>query len=640
MNIEHNSRLALYRTPFGAVTPGTKITLRLALQDTGAVDRVRVILDAGGTETAYPMAYVFTAGDLHFYAAEFSAPEKPGLCRYYFAADAAGKTVYYGNNAQCLGGLGEMTDAVPACRYQITVYDSSYQTPAWFRETAVYQIFPDRFCIGGEMRDGGRTDVIRRNWGEQPFYQASQFGGTYLCNDFFGGNLQGIREKLPYLADLGVGALYLNPIFKAYSNHRYDTGDYLEIDPILGTNADFSALCEEAEQYGIRIILDGVFNHTGSDSRYFNKDGHYPELGAYQSRESKYSDWYCFTDWPEKYEAWWGTKTLPQVNEGSKSLQEFILTAPDSVVKTWLKQGASGWRLDVVDELPGFFVKKLRQAVKSENPDAVIIGEVWEDASTKCSYGEQREYFLGEELDSVMNYPLRSAIIDFACGKIDGKTFALRTESLQENYPPPAFYALLNILSTHDVERILTAVSLPPQLDRAEQASYRIPAEQWDMAAERAKSAAMLQILWPGVPCIYYGDEAGMQGFADPFCRETFPWETIREDFHAWYKDLLALRKASPAFTAGSMETVYDFAGGYGFRRAAEGEEFFVLVNFGKEMQCFRLDAARFGAQHLENALWQAEQYTADNGIFYIDMPAGWAKVLRVNPEKTQKKCE
>ena len=576
------------------------------------------------------MAYVFTVAGLHFYEAEIQTSDRVGLLWYYFAVDIPGTTVYYGNNTKMLGGLGMAAEEVPENCYQITVYDGNYQTPAWFRDSVVYQIFPDRFYMAEQALSGGRTDIIRRAWGDTPFYKAEQFGGTYLANDFFGGNLRGIQEKLPYLAELGISALYLNPIFKAYSNHKYDTGDYREVDPAFGTVEDFKALCAEADKYGIRVILDGVFNHTGSDSRYFNKEGHYADVGAYQSKESPYYTWFKFVHWPEEYEAWWGTETLPQVNEESESFQRFILTDEDAVVKKWLRDGASGWRLDVVDELPGFFVKKLREEVKKEKPDAVIIGEVWEDASNKCSYGKQREYFLGKELDSVMNYPLRGALIDFACGRIGGDGFSRRVMSLQENYPPPAFYALLNILSSHDVERILTAVSNPPAMDKDAQAAYQIPPEQFYAAADRAKSAALLQILWPGVPCIYYGDEVGMQGFADPFCRGTFPWENINSDFLDWYKQLIALRKSSPAFTAGSFESIYSFGAGYGFIRIAGKEKYIVLVNFGANMQCFRIDAARFGVQTMQNVLWDTELYTTDNGIFYIDMPPGWAKVFQV----------
>lgn len=629
MEITHNSQEAIYRTPFGAVPAGRKVTLRLALEGAGAVDRIWVCLRTEETEYNVGMAYVFTVGSMHFYEAEIKTPAAPGLLWYYFGAVISEKTVYYGNNPEGLGGLGQKMDTVPRNFYQITVYAPDYTTPAWFRESVVYQIFPDRFYSAGEALDGGRRDFIRRAWGETPYYQAEQFGGEYLANDFFGGNLRGIREKLPYLAELGITCLYLNPIFKAFSNHKYDTGDYLEVDPMFGTEADFQALCAAGERLGIRVILDGVFNHTGSDSRYFNQAGNYEDVGAYQSQESPYYTWYDFIRWPEEYAAWWGMKSLPQVNETSESFQRFILTGPDAVVKKWLRAGASGWRLDVVDELPDFFVKLLRREVKREKPEAVIIGEVWEDASNKCSYGKRREYFLGAELDSVMNYPLRQAIIDFACGRIDGLGFSHRVTSLQENYPPPAFYALLNILSSHDVERILTAVSDPPALRRAEQADYRIPPEQLPQAADRAKSAVMLQMLWPGVPCVYYGDEAGMQGFADPFCRGTFPWEAIDEDFYQWHKQLIALRKSSPAFTAGSFEQVYVYGRGYGFIRIAGPEKYIVLVNFSGDQQCFRIDAARFGIRGMENALWAQEQYGADNGIFYVDMPPGWAKVFR-----------
>ena len=207
-----------------------------------------------------------------------------------------------------------------------------------------------------------------------PYYKAEQFGGEYLSNDFFGGNLDGVRKKLPYLKELGITAIYLNPIFTAYSNHKYDTGDYESIDPMFGDNGLFECLCKEAEERGIRVILDGVFNHTGSDSKYFNKDGTYPTVGAYQSEDSPYFGWYKFTKHPDEYECWWGIKTLPAVNENEPSFVDYSLTAPDAIIKKWLHLGASGWRLDVADELPSEFIKTMRREVKSAKEDAVIIG--------------------------------------------------------------------------------------------------------------------------------------------------------------------------------------------------------------------------------------------------------------------------
>ena len=440
--MEHNSRSSFYRTPFGAVTAGTELTMRLAMANVGIPYSVNLVIVRGDEKEFHSMSYTMNVDVYCIYEVKVKMPDTAGLVWYYFDVHTEDGHIYYGNNDGNFGGTGRIYHEEPSHSYQITVYNDYYKTPEWFKKGVAYQIFPDRFCNGNEDTSfcAERGGIIKRKWGSTPYYTAEQFGGKYLCNDFYGGNLKGIKKKLPYLKDLGISVIYINPIFRAYSNHRYDTGDYKEIDPILGTEKDFTELCAEAEKMGIRIILDGVFNHTGSNSRYFNKDGEYDSVGAFQSQDSPYYSWFNFMQYPDVYESWWGMQTLPQVNEKSESYQKYILTDKDSVVKHWLKKGASGWRLDVVDELPGFFVKMLRKAVKEQNPDAVIIGEVWEDASNKCSYGERREYFLGDELDSVMNYPLKNALLDAARGYINAEQFDERIMYIKENYPRPAFY--------------------------------------------------------------------------------------------------------------------------------------------------------------------------------------------------------
>lgn len=620
MKIEHNSRELLYRKPFGAVTCGTTVTLRLALTDFGIPSHIRAVYDFGDTSEFVNMAYVFEISGTYVYEASIKMPREPGLMFYYFDIGTHGGRFFYGNNAQMLGGTGVVYEEEPQSKFQITVYDKSYETPEWWRSGVCYQIFPDRFARGengGFL--SGRTDIIKREWGDEPFYKAEQFGGKYLANDFFGGTLAGIEEKLPYLKELGISCIYLNPIFKAYSNHRYDTGDYKEIDPALGTCADFERLAKSAQKLGIRIILDGVFNHTGSDSRYFNKYGNYDSLGAYQSQESPYYGWYRFSKFPDEYESWWGIDTLPQVEEHSEDFQNYILKDKDAVVKKWLKSGASGWRLDVVDELPDFFVKILRREVKAQNPDAVIIGEVWEDASNKIAYDERRQYFMGAELDSVMNYPLRSALIDFVCGNIGAPELDSRLMSLKENYPRPAFYAAMNFLSSHDVERILTVMGGEKKTVKDEQSGARISCENKQTAIDRLKCIITMQLLLPGVPTIFYGDEAGVEGYADPFCRACFPWGHEDREILEYCKKNIALRNGHDEFKNGEFETVYKVNNGYGFVRYTKHGSFVVLVNTGHE-EVFRLDAARFGIFRL-CGVFHNESYSSDDGIYYIKMP-------------------
>ncbi|MBE7016383.1 MAG: glycoside hydrolase family 13 protein, partial [Ruminococcaceae bacterium] len=418
---------------------------------------------------------------------------------------------------------------------------------------------------------------------------------------------------------------YLNPIFKAYSNHKYDTGDYMEIDPMFGTQADFERLAKMAEEKGIRLVLDGVFNHTGSDSKYFNKKGTYDSVGAYQSEKSPYSSWYRFSHFPDEYESWWGIDTLPQVEENSKEYQEFILTQKDSVVKHWLKKGASGWRLDVVDELPDFFVKILRKEVKKTKKDAVIIGEVWEDASNKVAYGESRQYFMGEELDSVMNYPLKNAMLDFACGTASAEEFNARIMSLKENYPKECFYSLFNFLSSHDTVRVLTALGDKRAEDRDAMSRERLNFEEKKLAKQKLKCLVTMQMLMPGVPVVYYGDEAGMEGYADPFCRRCYPWGAEDRELVDFYRNTIALRKSSKAFSSGEFEPVYTFSNGYGFVRYNDEEGYIVLVNMGDE-QTFRVDVSRFSMEKIVSKT--GEKYQSCDGIYYIPMGRYEAKVF------------
>ena len=309
---------------------------------------------------------------------------------------------------------------------------------------------------------------------------------------------------------MGVSIVYLNPIFEADSNHRYNTASYLKIDPILGTNAAFKKLCRAADELGMKIVLDGVFSHTGDDSVYFDRRGVYDGDGAYQSEDSPYHSWYDFHKFPDEYRCWWGFKSLPEVNEGDPAWQDFVISGDKSVIKTWLRAGTNGYRLDVADELPDETLELLRDNVKNCDSDAIIIGEVWEDATTKVSYGQHRRYALGTALDSVMNYPLRGALIDFALGKMDA--FALRNFLLGQklNYPAPMYRCLMNLLSTHDTARVRTVLGSGGcdggGMGREQQAGFTLSPEQNARGRALQKLCAVLQFTLPGMPCVYYGD--------------------------------------------------------------------------------------------------------------------------------------
>jgi glycosidase len=462
-------------------------------------------------------------------------------------------------------GDGTVIDETPV--YQQTVYKKCFMTPSWLRGAVMYQIFPDRYRRSGKtaLPVQRKQWVFREAWGEDPFVGPDE-NGIVQNNDFFGGDLPGIEESLPYLAGLGVSVIYLNPIFQAYSNHRYDTADYEKIDPLLGTEEDFRRLCISARTLGIRIILDGVFNHTGSHSRYFNKDGAFDSLGAYQSKESPFFDWYSFTSWPEAYTCWWGIDTLPNLREENPEVLDYMIRSEDSVAARWLRAGASGFRLDVADELPDGFLDALRTRVKEIDPEACIIGEVWEDASNKIAYGARRRYLTGDQLDTVMNYPLKEGILSFLSGAENGLQLAGRIKNLREHYPQPALMTLMNILGTHDTPRLRTAL-----------AGGGADAE----CKGKLYSALMIWAFMPGAACIYYGDEIGMEGGTDPLNRRCFQPERADREIEAYYKKLLAFRREIKSL--GDME-LSEVRGGddwIEFIRNGAGESLRVLVHRG-----------------------------------------------------------
>ena len=462
--------------------------------------------------------------------------------------------------------------------FLLTVSSTDYKTPEWFKGGVMYQIFPDRFCKVGTMPDiKGRIE--RKDWGGLPSYKPNEYGKV-LNNDFFGGNFKGIESKLPYLHDLGVTTIYLNPIFEAASNHRYDTSDYMKIDPILGTEDDFSSLVQAAKKQGMRIILDGVFNHTGDDSVYFNKYGHYPSVGAYQSVDSPYYSWYSFQQFPDKYESWWGIDILPEVNEQSEEYQRFIFDE-GGVLKKWLTFGIGGYRLDVADELPDFFLKKLRKSVKESNADAIIIGEVWEDASNKIAYSKRREYLQGYELDSVMNYPLRDAMIGYVqSGSATKLLHTIRT--FIDHYPKETVDCLMNVLGTHDSARILTVLGGIYCHSKDEMASKNayLSEKSKQKAIKKLKMAAVLQYTLPGVPCLYYGDENGMEGHIDPFCRQCFDWENLNNDLISFYQNLGKIRgEHKEIFKDGEFEALHVEDGLMFYKRNKENFAVYVYTN-------------------------------------------------------------
>ncbi len=489
-------------------------------------------------------------------------------------------------------GVGTGVQGIKTCtpeRFQLTVYPADYNVPEWLSGGIIYQIFPDRFCKSERQPLIPNGKILHDNWLDTPTFLPNE-QGQVMNNDFFGGDLKGIISKLDYLSQLGVTAIYLNPIFEAFSNHRYDTGDYMKIDSLLGDENDFIDLINQAREKGISIILDGVFNHTGDDSVYFNRYGNYDSLGAYQSKKSPYYSWYNFIDYPNVYDSWWGIKTLPAINECNDAFIDYI-TGENGVLEHYTKLGVSGWRLDVVDELPDEFVKKIRSAIKKNNPDGIVIGEVWEDASNKIAYGIRREYFLGQELDSVMNYPLKNAILNYVRYG-DEKILAQTVNEQIDHYPEKVIHSLMNLLSTHDTVRLITAVAGEDVQgkSKSEMAVTYIPDEKLDSAYFKLKVASLLQYTLYGVPSVYYGDEIGMQGYVDPLNRKCFPWGMENFDLISWYKKLGELRHSYSAFKNGEIKIVFSNNGTFVFKRSVADCEILISVNLGKKKYCLSFD--------------------------------------------------
>lgn len=530
--IYHDSQNLYYREPFGAVILGTKVNLCLELKDDGEVF-VELIRFDGRRETI-PMTCSSYSKDSksNKFIATIETNNNLGLTEYYFRIVKGDSTLFYGNNDERLGGVGRTyyNDPKP---YQITVH-KEYNIPNWYKEGIIYQIFVDRFFNGNDdekVNNPKVNSVIYGNWYDSPTY-IRDLDGKIARWDFYGGNLKGIKKKLLYIKSLGVNIIYMNPIFEAVSCHKYDTGDYEKVDEMFGTNDDFKELCEEAMKSGIRIILDGVFSHTGSDSKYFNRYGHYDSLGAYESKSSPYYNWYKFYQYPDKYECWWGFDNQPNVEELNEDYTNYIIKNRDSIVGKWMELGASGWRLDVADELPDEFIKMIKARMKEIKNDSVLIGEVWEDASNKISYSKRRQYFYGDELDSVTNYPLRDIIISFVKTEIDSTFFIRKFMSLYENYPKESFFACMNLIGNHDTERILTKLN-----------------EKFELL----KMATFIQMVLPGVPLIYYGDEVGVTGGKDPDNRKAYPWNREDKEILDWYKILGNIRNKYEALTKGDI---------------------------------------------------------------------------------------
>ena len=578
MRILYDSKKLIFKDPFGILMPGQECTLHVHIpQSVGTVGAKCVFCHEDNSPAyTFPMTFSEKKGAYEIYECKFSLPET-GLFFYHFVIEKA-------DSAFRLFKYGDDTNMEAGSKWQLSCVPADFTTPDWAKGAVIYQVFPDRFYRQGRCDLTGKLEpyVVHADWNEEVFWQPTP-EGEVLNNDFYGGNFRGITEKMDYIASLGTTILYLNPISKSFSSHRYDTGDYKTPDPMLGTEEDFVSLCNAAHARGIKVILDGVYSHTGSNSLYFNKNKTFPGIGAYNSPESPYYSWFTFHHYPDSYNCWWNFDTLPTVKKMDPAFVKYIITDEDSVVAHWLKLGADGYRLDVVDELPNEFVKLLKDRIREIRPDALLIGEVWEDASNKIAYGVRRKYFTDGVLDSCMNYPFRTAILNFLKEKDGGEDFREAIMTVLENYPAQVVACNMNMLGTHDTVRVLTALVDDFEGSRQEQAKRRLSPMQLNQAKERLLIASFLQYMLPGAPSLYYADETGMEGHKDPFNRRTYPWGKEDKGLLAHHKMLGQLRKDLQALQLGDLEFFRAEGQKLGFRRSYQGKTVRCYVNYSQD---------------------------------------------------------
>ena len=560
-----------YKKPLGAVRVGEEIRLNLFFSRPSNPAEVFLVLTKDGEQDVYyPMNYVTTnINGMMEYTLTFTITSR-GLYFYRYIVNTEDRQYRIAGDEDLNALLGKGTD------WQLTVYEDDYREPEWLNGGIMYQIFVDRFNIGGERKKTKPDAVYRDDWGATPEYRPTA-DGKILNNDFFGGNLKGITKKLAYLKSLGVTCIYLNPIFEAHSNHKYDTGNYRKVDPDFGTADDLKELIRKADKKGMKVMLDGVFSHTGDDSIYFNKYGRYDSVGAYQSKDSAYASWYNFSEFPDKYDSWWGIDILPETNEKNPVFDEYI-NGEDGIIRYWTQMGLGGWRFDVADELPDEFLDRAVHAAKVINPEAVMLGEVWEDASNKVAYSRRRRYLQGGQLDSVTNYPFKSDILNF-CLSGDSVKLNNTVNFILNNYPKRVVDNLMNLLDTHDTARLLTVLGNHGDTSTREK---RAEARVTDLAdaVKRLKIAVTLQYTLPGVPCVYYGDEVGLEGFEDPFNRRCYPWDNKNKEILRFYKKMGAMRTSERNILAkGAYRRLLTEEGVYAFSRSNGIETLYVVAN-------------------------------------------------------------
>lgn len=578
----------------------------LYVEKTLGVFAPKMVVRADGAEfeKKFDFEYTETRGMNDVYTLGFDitdVSDRPRLL-YFCISFSIGDNEIFFVSCNNVDGKLVYADEKDRCDwFKMLVYKDGYTTPDWLCKGVMYHIFVDRFNKGTVSVPKRENAVINDDWYDG-IPQYGNIPGDFCANNmFFGGTLYGVCEKLDYLLSLGVKTIYLSPVFEAYSNHKYDTGDYTKVDEMFGGEAAFEQLIKETEKRGIRIILDGVFNHTGDDSIYFNKRRTYGAGGAFNDKQSEYRDWYKFNDSSIGYDCWWGIDVLPKLDTGNEEVVSFLAGAGGVAAKR-IRAGVCGIRLDVADELPDSFLETLRNSLKAENDQCVIIGEVWENAADKIAYDKRRSYFQGSQLDGVMNYPIKNAIVEYV-NSAKSEILYNAVCDIYSSYPPQSANCLMNILGTHDTERILTVLGTQRHigLDGNALSAFRMTDKEYEKGIQKLRLASVLQYTLPGCPSVFYGDEAGVQGGRDPFCRKTFPWGREDEDILSHYRKLGDIRTRERALSDGELSVELCDGAVFVFSRTKGDEKIIVATNVSDDTYTFRADDS-FGMLYAVNA--------------------------------------
>ena len=608
--ISFNSWNEFFKAPFGALKVDQGAEIKVRVNDE-SVCSIYLILQKENKDLSLNEVrrIELKKYEEKMYSCKIEPIQEKGIYFYYFEVNVN----KYGNESKLFYGKCHQNGEVCQYtyenlnKYQLTVYED-FKTPTWLKEGVLYQIFVERFNNGnrnGKVSNPKKNSFIYANWDDDPMY-IKDANGDIIRWDFYGGNLKGIINKLGYLKRLGVSIIYLSPIFESSSNHKYNIGNYKEIDSMYGDEEIFKELIKKASDKGISIILDGVFSHTGADSIYFNKFNNYDSNGAFNNEDSPYRNWYTFDNSEIGYKSWWGVKDLPDVNELEPSYMDYIIRDEDSVLNKWTKMGVKGWRLDVADELPSPFITEFKKQLNKIDEDSVLVGEVWEDASNKISYGERREYLLGDQLDTAMGYPFRKGVLSFLKGEIKSYELNDLFVTIKENYPPESFKSNLNLLGTHDVARLKTELNSDKDL---------------------VKLAVVTQMTFEGVPYIYYGDEAGMEGNTDPDNRRTYPWKNEDEEMVDFYRNSIQTRNRVKSLLSGDTRFIYtmndDVFAYERYLNDGENESCLIVINRCNEVKTISVDLDcdildEFGVKYSPGDYGQTLE--KEGGKFHIDI--------------------